>query len=229
MKLRKLIGFGSFAGLAIVALLGPAAQAHNALVSSNPAADSVVTEQVGTFVVTTSDALLDSGTDSPTTFIQVQGPGGLYYGDGCATVQGASVTMPAELGEAGVYTVFWGVVSTDGHPITGDFTFTWQPADGMESVGGFPDAPTCGTVPTASGTPPQDTAAPVAPTDTATTAPAADAENTSTALGDIVWIGAALGVLVVAAAVALLVVRSRSRAAAPAGTDTADGDPPTES
>lgn len=229
MKLRKLIGLGSFAGLAMAALLGLSpAQAHNALVSSNPVADSVVTEQVGTFVVTTSDVLLDSGTDSPTTFIQVQGPDGLYYGDGCATVEGASVTMPADLGVAGAYTVFWGVVSTDGHPITGDFTFTWEPADGQELGDGFPDAPTCGSTPTASETPPENTAAPVAPTDTATTTPAADAENTSSAVGDIAWIGAALGVLAIAAVVVLLVVRSRTRADGPADTETG-GDTPTGS
>ncbi|MET1017438.1 MAG: copper resistance CopC family protein [Leifsonia flava] len=230
MTLRKLIGLGSLAGLAMAALLGLApAQAHNALVSSNPVADSVVTEQVGTFVITTSDVLLDSGTDSPTTFIQVQGPDGLYYGDGCAAVDGASVTMPAELGEAGAYTVFWGVVSTDGHPITGDFTFTWQPADGQELGDGFTDAPTCGSTPTASETPSENTAAPVAPTDTATTAPAADTENTSSAMGDILWIGAALGVLAGAAVVVLLVVRSRTRAAEPVAPDADGGDTPTGS
>ena len=238
MRLRQLIGVGTLAGIALAAMVGLApAQAHNALVSSNPVADSVVTEQVGTFVITTSDVLLDSGTDSPTTFIQVRGPGdaGLYYGDGCATVEGASVTMPADLGEAGLYTVYWGVVSTDGHPITGDYTFTWQPADGQELSEGFADAPSCGATPTASETPGPDTAAPVAPSDAATTAPPADAENTSTAAADIVWIGVALGVLIAAAVVVLVVVRMRTRSAAPAGEDTDTGpdagrtDPPTES
>lgn len=222
MRLRRLIGLGGIAGIAMAAMLGIApAQAHNAFVSSNPVAGSVVTEQVGTFVITTSDVLLDSGADSPTTFIQVRGPGdaGLYYGDGCASVEGASVTMPAELGEAGEYTVYWGVVSTDGHPITGDYTFTWQPADGQELSEGFADAPTCGVAPPASETPAPETAAPVVPTDTATTAPSADQENTAAAASDILWIGAALGVLVLAAVIVLVVVRTRGRSTEQTGTE----------
>ena len=215
MKLAKLVGLGSLAGMAMAALVGLApAQAHNSLVSANPAAGAVVTEQVGTFAITTSDVLLDSGTDSPTTFLQVRGPdeSELYYGDGCATVNGASVTMPVELGEPGVYTVFWGVVSTDGHPITGDYTFTWQPADGQELSDGLAGPPSCGVDPTASETPAPSAAAPVTPTESASTTPPADTEDASTSASDILWIGAALGVLVVGAAVVLLVVRSRSAA-----------------
>ncbi|MET1051486.1 MAG: copper resistance CopC family protein [Mycetocola sp.] len=236
MRFRKLIGLGSLAGLAMVALFGlTPAQAHNAFVSSNPAEGSVVTEQVGTFAVTTSDLLLDSGTDSPTTYIQVRGPGdsALYYGDGCATVDGATVTMPAQLGAAGDYTVLWGVVSADGHPITGEFGFTWAPADGQELGEGFAAAPTCGVAPPASESPAPETAAPVTPTDSATTAPsassspAASADDASASAADILWIGAAVGVLVIAAIVVLVVVRSRAGTSIPAESsdvDAAEGD-----
>lgn len=230
MNLRKLIGLGGLAGIAMAALVGLApASAHNSLVSANPAAGSVVTEQVGTFAITTSDVLLDSGTDSPTTFLQVRGPdtSQLYYGDGCATVDGASVTMPVQLGEAGVYTVFWGVVSTDGHPITGDYTFTWQPAEGQELSDGLAAPPSCGATPTATEEPAPSAAAPVAPTESASTTPAADdADDASASAADILWIGVALGVLVVAAVIVLVVVRSRSRQATPADTDSGDGDTP---
>ncbi|MBG6238859.1 methionine-rich copper-binding protein CopC [Mycetocola sp. CAN_C7] len=231
MKLRILIGLGGVAGVAMVAVLGLApAQAHNSLVSTNPAAGAVVTEQVGTFAVTTSDLLLDSGTDSPTTFVQVSGPGesALYYGDGCATVDGATLTMPAQLGEAGEYTVNWGVVSADGHPITGDFAFTWAPAEGQELGEGFASAPTCGAEPTESQTPAPVTATPEEPTQTATTAPVGEEGTASASVSDIVWIGAALGVLVLAAIVVLVVVRSRGRssAATDAGDDDTRVDPP---
>jgi methionine-rich copper-binding protein CopC len=236
MNLRRLIGFGGIAGIALAALVGVApAQAHNAFVSSTPAAGSVVTEQPGTFVITTSDALLDSGPDSPTTFLQVRGPGAaqLYYGDGCATVDGASITMPVQLGEAGEYTVAWGVVSADGHPITsadngGDIVFTWQPADGQELGSGFSAPPTCGEAPVASETsaPDETEAAPAAPTDTATSAPAAEIDATSDAAATILWIGIGLGVLVVAAIVGLVVVRSRTRSAERADAASGPGDPP---
>jgi methionine-rich copper-binding protein CopC len=234
MKLRRLLGLGGIAGIALSALVGVApAQAHNAFVSSTPAAGSVVTEQPGTFVITTSDALLDSGPDSPRTFLQVRGPGAaeLYYGDGCATVDGASVTMPVQLGEAGEYTVAWGVVSADGHPITSadpgasDITFTWQPADGQELGAGFAAPPTCGTTPAASEAPvPDETdAAPVAPTDTSTEAPSAEADDASDAAAAILWIGIGLGILIVAGIVVLVVVRSRTRSG---GTASEPGDPP---
>jgi methionine-rich copper-binding protein CopC len=233
MTLRTLLGLGGLAGLVLAAVVGVApAQAHNGFVSSSPAAGSVVTEQPGTVVITTSDALLDSGPDSPTTYLQVRGPGDaqLYYGDGCVTVDGASITMPVELGEAGEYTIAWGVVSADGHPVTsaengGDITFTWQPADAQELSEGFPAPPSCGQEPGGTGTPsPDETAtAPVDPTDTATSAPAAD--ETSNAAADILWIGAGLGVLVVAGIVVLLFSRSRSRSGRD-GTASDPGDPP---
>ncbi|MET4637628.1 copper resistance CopC family protein [Mycetocola sp. 2940] len=239
MNLRTLIGLGGIAGIALAALVGTApAQAHNAFVSSTPVAGSVVTEQPGLFVITTSDALLDLGLDSSRTYLQVRGPGAaqLYYGDGCATVDGASITMPVQLGEPGEYTVAWGVVSADGHPITSadpgasDIAFTWQPADGQELGGGYSAPPTCGEAPAEGETPAPDEsaapAAPAAPAETATSTPAADTDEASTAAADILWIGAGLGVLVLAAAVILLVARSRTRSADGADTASGPGDPP---
>lgn len=234
MNLRRLIGLGGVAGLALAALVGAApAQAHNSFVSSTPVAGSVVTEQPDLFVITTSDALLDSGPDSPTTFLQVRGPGAaqLYYGDGCATVDGASITMPVQLGEPGEYTVAWGVVSADGHPITsadngGDITFTWQPADGQELGGGYSAPPTCGQAPADDEIPaPDESAAPAAPDESAAGSPA-ESDEESTAATDILWIGAGLGVLVLAAVVLLIVVRSRTRSADGADTASGPGKPP---
>lgn len=208
MKLRNRIGIGTLAGIALAGLFGMIpAHAHNALVSSNPAAGSVVTEQIGTFSFTTSDGLLDSGEDSPTTFLQVRGPGAteLYYGDGCATVDGASVTMPVQLGEAGDYTVYWGAVSADGHPITGEYTFSWQPATGQDLAEGLPAAPTCGAA--APGTAePEATEGPAETAD-----PVAESDDQATAASNILWIGIGLGVLVAGGIVVLLIVRRRNR------------------
>ena len=223
MRTRRLLGIGTLTGVLAVALLGlgvAPASAHNAFVSSNPTADSVVTEQPGTFVVTTNDALLEAG--GTANAIQVRGPGAepLYYGDGCMTVNGSSLSTPVSLGQPGEYTVIWQVVSADGHPIDGEFTFTWQPADGQELTAGVAAPPVCGesSAPAESGTPtPEPTF--TTQTDTLESSDAVAPEETSTAPGDILWIGAALGVLVLAAVVVLIVVRRRNTKPGAAGTD----------
>jgi methionine-rich copper-binding protein CopC len=214
MRIRRLLGIGTLTGMLAAALLGFAAapaQAHNTLVSSNPVAGSVVTEQPGTFAVTTNDALLEAGGSSNA--IQVRGPGAetLYYGDGCMTVSGPTLTTPVALGQPGEYTVIWQVVSADGHPIDGEFTFTWQPAEGQELATGVAAPPVCGEsqAPVESGTPtPEPTF--TTQTDSLETPGAPAPDDTSAASSDILWIGAALAIVVIAAVVVLLVVRRRS-------------------
>jgi methionine-rich copper-binding protein CopC len=200
------------------------ASAHNYVVSTAPAADSTVTEQPGTVGLTTNDALLDAGGDA--NLLRISGPDG-YYGDGCTVVEGPTATMNAELGAAGAYTVEWQVVSTDGHPISGQFAFTWQPAEGAELAIARAEPPVCGeAAPVTPGDATEEGGASSAPTDDATTeASAAPSESTDaadateadrddaadTAVGVIVGIGAALLVLVIAALVVVFVSRRRSR------------------
>lgn len=230
MRTRRLLGIGTLTGVLAVALLGlgiAPASAHNAFVSSNPTADSVVTEQPGTFLITTNDALLEAG--GTANAIQVRGPGAepLYYGEGCMTVEGASLTTPVTLGQPGEYTVIWQVVSADGHPINGEFSFTWQPAEGQELAAGVAAPPVCGEsqAPVESGTPtPEPTF--TTQTDTLESSNPTAPEDTSTAPADIIWIGAALGVLVVAAIVVLIVVRRRSPKRGDASTDVPNDSTP---
>ena len=227
MRFRRLLGIGTLTGVLAAAALGLAAvpaQAHNSLVSSNPTAGSVVTEQPETFAITTNDALLEAG--GTANAIQVRGPGAepLYYGDGCMTIQGPTLTTPVSLGQPGEYTVIWQVVSADGHPIDDEFTFTWQPAEGQELAAGLAAPPVCGVsqVPVESGTPtPEPTF--TTQTDSLGTSDALAPEDTSAAPSDILWIGAALAIVVAAAVVVLIVVRRRStKAAAP--SDDASND-----
>ena len=230
MRTRRLLGIGTLTGVLAVALLGlgvAPASAHNTLVSSNPTAGSVVTEQPGTFVITTNDALLEAG--GTANAIQVRGPGAepLYYGDGCMTVEGASLTTPVALGQPGEYTVIWQVVSADGHPIDGEFAFTWQPAEGQELAAGVAAPPVCGETqaPVESGTPtPEPTF--TTQTDSLQTTDATAEEETSTAPADILWIGAAVGVLVIAAVIVLIVVRRRgAKPGAPSSAVPPDSSP----
>jgi copper resistance protein C len=179
---------GAFA-LATVAA-GPAA-AHNTVVATSPAEDAVVTEQPGIVSLTTSDDLIDIG---GSTVIQVVGPDGRHFETSCATVEGPVAEVPAELGAAGEYTVVWQVVSADGHPIGGEFGFEWAPAEG-QVVGAGSDAPTCESA--AAATPGDD--------DSGDAEPAA-----SVPLGDVLWIGGGVLVVIAAALGTWLVVRRRA-------------------
>jgi methionine-rich copper-binding protein CopC len=185
------------------------AQAHNYLVSSNPAADSTITVVPETFSVTTNEALLDLSGDAGGFAIQVIDANGLYYGDGCGVVSGSSFSTGATLGEAGPYRFLWQVVSADAHTVSGEFTFTWAPdADAVVSPGS-PTPPVCGEAvvqetPSATPTPaPEPTAPP--------TAEAIDDEATSTSdPSTALWIGGAVLAVLLAGGVTWLIVRRRA-------------------
>jgi methionine-rich copper-binding protein CopC len=195
-------------------LVGPAspASAHNSVISTTPAAGSVVTEQPGVFQLTTNDNLLNLDGLGGGMGMQISGPEGaaspLYYGDGCTTVFGPTLEMSAQLGEPGTYTVVWQVVSTDGHSISGDFSFTWAPDASQKLAAGVATAPNCGGT-VAGGTEKTDAAATPAP------APG------NAALGDVLWIGGAVAAVILATLVTVLVVSRRKPAAAPGGTSAA--------
>lgn len=187
---------------AFLVLFSPmSASAHDALVSSNPEADSTVETLPAEIVLTFSADLI---TGDGATEVQVTDAAGTLVTDGAAVTEGATVTQPlAEGGEAGTYQVVWKVVSSDGHPTSGEFSFT--------TTAGAPSASPSPEV-TATATP-ETTAAP-APSTTATTAPAADDENPASAA--LIWVLAIIGLLVLAAAVTAAVVLSkRRRSAAP--------------
>ncbi len=129
------------ASAALVVVPALPASAHNYLVSSAPAAGAVVTEQPGTVSLETNDDLLEVEDGA---VIQVHGPDGRFYSDGCTSVAGPSAETQVVLGAPGEYTVAWKVVSTDGHPISGTWAFTWQPAEGVELGDGSEEPPACG-------------------------------------------------------------------------------------
>jgi copper resistance protein C len=188
------------ASAALVALPAMPASAHNYLVASSPAEGEVVTEQPGVISLETNDELLDVEGGA---VIQVQGPDGRYYGDGCTEVVGVSAQTIAQLGTPGAYTVTWRVVSTDGHPISGAWSFDWQPAEGVTLGEGSPEPGVCGDV--AVSTP---GAATDEPTDEATEEPA-DASSDTAPL-DALWIVGGVLLAAVAALGTWLVMRRRT-------------------
>lgn len=130
------VAVAAFFAVAAVLMFAAPASAHSSLVSSTPAGDGTLTTLPSEFSVTTSEALLDINGNGSGFALLVRDAAGLYYGDGCVTVDGAAIRQPAALGEARTYTVAWQALSTDGHTVSGTFPFTWAPVgDATRSTG----------------------------------------------------------------------------------------------
>ncbi|MEU1973397.1 copper resistance CopC family protein [Microbacterium sp. NPDC019599] len=199
---------------ASVFLAASPASAHDELLTTDPAADSTLTALPDALTLAFSGVL---ATDAGASEVSVTDAAGTQFADG-APVAADTVLTQALSGEAsGVVTVLWKVVSSDGHPISGEYTF-------------MVDAP----VPTETATPtPIETATPT-PIETATATPTPPAEPTTTAspaspaddaeTADLrPWfIGALVLLLAVAGAVLyLLVSRARRERALAEGSRTA--------
>ena len=185
---------------AFLVFLSPlSASAHDALVSSSPAADESV-ETVPDALTLTFNAKLIGGEGA--TEVVVTDPAGNSITDGAATVDGAIVTQPLQgAGPAGAYHVIWKVVSSDGHPTSGEYSFTVTVGDEGAATEEPSAAPTT-TAPTA-----QQTAGPEV-----TSTPSANADDQGDGSAAI-WIVSILAVLVVAGVV-VWIVMSRRRGAA---------------
>ncbi|GAA2237865.1 copper resistance protein CopC [Promicromonospora sukumoe] len=106
----------TFAALLLVA--GPAS-AHDQLLSSDPKDGATLDEQPASIGLTFSSAPLDTGIE-----VALTGPDG-------TTAQGSDITVDDDVVTAqlpedlppGAYDVAWHVVSSDGHPIDGEFSY----------------------------------------------------------------------------------------------------------
>lgn len=203
---RPLAATGS---LALAAALGAAgivgaavpASAHNVVVGTTPASGSTVTEAPGSVDVTFDDVVLDLSTEGSSTVVTVTDADGTDYATGCPTTQDRTVSVPVALGEGGEYTVDWRIVSADGHPTSGAFSFTYDPPAGAEAATPATDAPPCapaGGADEASG-------------DTADGASAAADTGGGDASELVVVLGIAGGVVVLAGATVLVALRLARR------------------
>lgn len=182
-----------------VVLVGPvgAASAHDELVATDPAAGAVLTEAPDTLTLSFSAELLP---EPGATEVRVTDAGGTTLAEGAPVISGTTVTQ-ALLPGAGDYSVLWRVVSSDGHPISGEYSFT---VDAPEPEPAPTPTATTSELPSASAEP--EPSASAAPAVTDTGAPASD-DDASTFSP---WIiGAIVGVLVLGAVVYLLVARAR--------------------
>ena len=119
---------------AVAALLVPAALtaspalAHDALSSTAPARDSVLTTAPETVSLTLTQPPTDSASLN-LSVITVTDGAGATVSDGSVSVDGPTLATKVAPGSPGTYTVLWRAVSSDGHPIEGNYTFTVQTPD----------------------------------------------------------------------------------------------------
>ena len=96
------------------------------------------------FTITTNEGLLDlSGHGSGFAF-DIEDASGTFYGDGCVTVTGPSMSIAPTIGAAGKYRVIWQIVSADGHIVSNSYSFTWKPSGAFTPATGFSHPQNCG-------------------------------------------------------------------------------------
>lgn len=121
-----------------------AAFAHDPVTTSTPSPGQVLTTVPPVFSVSAAQPMLDLSGDAAGFGLQVTDAAGLYYGDGCLTVEGDTVSMPATLGAPGDYTLTYQYVSSDGHTLSDTIAFSFAPTDAAEARPGLTDPPVCG-------------------------------------------------------------------------------------
>ncbi len=180
-----------------------AASAHDELLGSDPAPGSMI-EQAPAAVALTFSGLISQ--EPGATVIEVTDAAGEALVDGSPTITDNVVSQPLTPAAPGPVTVLWKVVSSDGHPISGELSFT--------VAEGAAPAPTAD----ASAEPAPDASASPAPSATtsesasATPSPTAAGEPASSTAAIVPWI--IVGVVAVAAGgaiVYLLLARAQGR------------------
>jgi copper resistance protein C len=187
------------------------ASAHDELVASDPAADTTLEAMPAQIALTFSGEI---ATDAGATELQVSDSSGASLADGDPLVQSNVVSQPLVADASGVITVLWKVVSSDGHPISGQYAFT---------VSGAPSPTATPTsTPTASASPSET------PTQEPTAAPTETPVPADEGNPALPWIigGLILLAAVGGAVVYLLTSRARRRNALAANREKALGGAP---
>ncbi|MEV8268033.1 copper resistance CopC family protein [Microbacterium sp. NPDC076911] len=184
------------------------AHAHDELTGTDPAADSTVDALPSELTLTFSAEISQEDGASE---IEVTDVSGMSLAVADPSVSDNVLTQPLEGDATGEVTVLWKVVSNDGHPISGEYSFTVAAPEPTETP-----EPTATEEPIVEPT----TQASAEPSATATV-DAVDAENASGAVWP--WVVGGIVVVGVAGAVTyLLVSRSRQK------KSLADSDPTTK-
>ncbi len=186
------------AGLLVVAG-APAADAHDALVSTDPEDGAVLDTPPDEISLTFSADLLDISAT-----VLLTGPDGPVETAVAVVGTTATATVPTGLRDGG-YTVAWRVVSSDGHPIQGSFGFTVGDPEAASTATTDPGSTPSDSTPTDS-TPSGATPSGSTPSDSTDAGPGAT--STSASAGS--WLPIGIGAVVLLAAGAVIVLRRRS-------------------
>ncbi|MFF4522791.1 copper resistance CopC family protein [Streptomyces bluensis] len=188
------------AALAALAAAAPRAAAHTDLDTARPAADATLAELPSHITLTFSDPMTEKYAK-----VAVTAPDGKSAATEEPAVSGNEVTLALDpTSPAGRYTVGYRVVSADGHPVSGSYSFT------VEAAAGSP-------APSARGTGSEGAAVPRAAEKTAEETAEKPAEETAAdgvdgePFGGTVPVLVAVGAPAAAAAGAYAVRRRRAR------------------
>jgi methionine-rich copper-binding protein CopC len=193
-RLASLTAIAAMLAAVFVVSGAQSARGHDYLVSASPAADATVESPLTSVSLTLSEAPLE-GLDT-SSYITVVAADGRTASAEEVTVEGSTLSVPVTFGNPGIYTVTWQTVSSDGHPISGSYSFTWL--SNGEGESGAPTA-TSSPIPSATETP----SPPAAP---------AEAGDSASAVGVLFW-AAALVLFLGLGATAYLVFRAQRRRA----------------
>lgn len=163
------------------------AAAHDQLVQTDPADGSTLDVLPTQISLTFSADPLD---EAGATVVQVTDAAGVVLNDGDTMQDGAVITQQLTPGATGLISVVWRVASSDGHPVSGEFSFT-----------------VTGTA-TASATPTPTASATAAPTVTESASPPPSGDAGAAALP---WIIGAVVLVAVVAVIVLLAARARQQ------------------
>lgn len=133
--LRRAVIATVAAGVALLTAPAPAL-AHAALLDTSPAAGSVVTTLTTEITLTFSEPVR-----AQFSAVAVTGSDGVAYATGDPSVQDNVLRQPVHPLRSGDYEVAWRVVSLDGHPVSGTFSFTVQLPAGQEPAEPPPPPP----------------------------------------------------------------------------------------
>ena len=118
--MRKALVALALTGVAVLGTATPAL-AHNVLISTDPGNGASLAAGPSKISLTFDQYVQGADVNQ----IAVTGPNGGQWAEGPISVVNNTISAPLRpLGPAGKYTVGYRVLSADGHPVTGDFTFT---------------------------------------------------------------------------------------------------------
>jgi len=130
------------------------ASAHDEVLSVSPEAGSTIQAGARDIVIEISGTplALEDGSGNE---ISITLPDGNLLYSGCLVIQGNAGLLPVDLDQPGEYKISWRMVSSDGHPISGEFSFRVENSNGYVANPDF-QFPDCAAQPMLISEAPQD-------------------------------------------------------------------------